>query len=291
MAPPRPNNPQPSQNKPSQPREKNKPEPRQEEAFLSLENLLKTLFKSAVVLPALHEYPEIRLVNEDTIQVVHQVVEGGLYKLYILSLLALYLLAISGTTLATGSDTQGNALTAVFLPYALLDLIIIPHTHRGLRYFWRKYSFQLYWQKQCLRFLSRQMVITFKEHDLRIEHKLLGFVYHQDKVERATIERNLHGGGFIGFFLTPPDRQQVERFYWLRERPAIQHWYEWFFPLPVDPTNSLHFKLFINDAPLNITHLPEAHGQKLHRYLQGVLTHQITVKDLAELKRRSNHDK
>ena len=197
----RPNNPQPSQNKPSQPRENNKPEPRQEEAFLSLENLLKTLFKSAVVLPALNEYPEIRLVNEDTIQVVHQVVEGGLYKLYVLSLLALYLLAISGTTLATGSDTQGNALTAVFLPYVLMDLIIIPHAYRGLRYFWRKYSLQLFWQKLCLSFLSRQMVITFKEHDLLIEHKLLGFLYHKDKVERATIERNLHGGGFIGFFL------------------------------------------------------------------------------------------
>jgi hypothetical protein len=244
-----------------------------------------TFTKTGVILPPILHFPETVALPNGEITVTYRVLDGFLYRLYSISLLVCYACA---TCLAVAIGGEDGWLAFPILAYIALDLLYMPRANRGFKIWWLGKSFQQYWQAKCLKWLSRQVTFVFTSQKIIITHKLFNIAYHEDRVSRNTIERVLHGG-FVGFFLAPPDSEQLERYYWLKERPTTHVWHEWLFPSPATP-QMVHLKLYVDDAPLEIIHLPQQYGDKLHHYLQAILTHQISAKDIADRNnRRKNH--
>ena len=249
-----------------------------------VEVYLKEIFtQSGVVLPPLLNFPETVVYPNSEIKVTYRVLDGALYRLYIVSLLVLYGLAAFLAVGIGGED--GSWLALPVIVYFALDMWYMPKANRGFKQWWlgRK-SFQQYWQNKCLQWIGRQVIFTFDTQQIIITNQLFNIVFHQDLIERESVERSITGS-FVGFYVTPPQTAEMQVTQELAQRPVLKSCWEWMLPMPVTQ-GDLHLKLFVSDQPLNILHAPQLYADLLHRRLQSILTGQCTAHDINEMNRR-----
>lgn len=271
-------------NPPNQPQHTSQPKPQEPSQPNWIEQFINEVFtKTGVILPAILNFPQTEAYLNGEIKVTYRVLDGFLYRLYSVSLLACYGCAVFFAVAIGGED---GWIAFPILGYIALDLLYMPKANRGFRLWWLKRSYQLYWQAKCLKWFSRQVSFTFNAQDIIITHKLFGIVYHQDRLQREAIETAVTG--FLGFYLAPPHQADLQLAQELAKNPVLQRWWEWGLPMPVNQ-GDFHLKLFVSDQPLDILHAPQPYADLLHRRLQSILTGQLTARDINELNRRQKH--